>query len=179
MTPKYRLVREVALACLLFLIMLALWPAQSVPNPDAGETTSTPSPSAHSGAPSEPAGSEDQADPSVSPAPLATKGLQPSLMVPTVPTPTTEPSALTVGVASWYPAPEGHASAPFGHWHMNPVAVRVWRGDKYVTVEVIGFCQCYVGTDDERIIDLSRTDFAKLGDPILEGTIDVELEWLE
>lgn len=144
----------------------------------AGETTGYASPPAQMGVPSGPAGGVDGSPQvaSVIPSARPLKEMVDPPPNPTVaPTPTLQPA--TVGYASWLHGPAGRAHAPWGYWRMPPTPVRVWlygNRERFVDVLVVGYCQCYVGTAQERLIDLARSDFALLADPA-EGTVRVEL----
>ena len=88
-------------------------------------------------------------------------------------------SALYTGRASWYGARGDVAAVPWWRFGMDPVWASVCTfGDgsaRCVSVLISDFCQCYVGTDRERVVDLSRNAFAQLADPSV-GVIRVQME---
>lgn len=97
-----------------------------------------------------------------------------------------ETAAAPLVVASWYAdklRPEGALYAAMHRYRWgDPVAhVQVCSFDgvtRCVTVPVVDYCQCYVGTVDERGIDLSPAAFAQLA-PLWRGLVRVTVEELE
>jgi hypothetical protein len=86
------------------------------------------------------------------------------------------PSAPTTGArgtASYYDDGPGLYAAVHSYkWGDPRYPVRVCYESRCVTVTVRDYCQCYVGTSDERIIDLSPQAFARLA-PLGLGLIKV------
>ena len=89
----------------------------------------------------------------------------------------TTPSVPVTGQATWYAYHEGQAAA--GPWlrralgkHWRGTNVTVWRGKAHIRVTLTDWCWCPKG---HRVIDLDIRDFAKLGDPYLDGVIDVRV----
>ena len=80
------------------------------------------------------------------------------------------------GISSWYAYVAGQAAAgPALRAALSPG----WRGSRItvcagacVPVVLTDACQCY----GSRLIDLDRSDFARLGDPSL-GLLNVEVSW--
>jgi hypothetical protein len=83
------------------------------------------------------------------------------------------------GRASWYAASGHQAAVPWWKAGQEPLWAVVSRfadGRTYsVTVLITGWCQCYVGTDRERVVDLSDGAFAQLA-PLSVGLIRVTME---
>lgn len=85
----------------------------------------------------------------------------------------------TSGLASWYAdklKPQGalYAAVPGFVWGDEPYPLKVCTVEACVTVTVGDSCACYVGTPDERVIDLSPAAFARLA-PLSVGLIPVEV----
>lgn len=90
----------------------------------------------------------------------------------------TEPAELRVGAASWYgAAPSKAAAGPalrIGNWRNR--IVLVCSKSNCIRVRLTDWCQCYKGTSRERVIDLPRSDFAKLAHPS-KGLVRVKVVW--
>ena len=86
------------------------------------------------------------------------------------------PAALATGTASWWNSfgPGIYAALP-GYIAGTHVTIRVCAGARCVVAPVTTSCGCFVGTPQERIIDLSRDAFARLADPAL-GLVTVTIE---
>ena len=85
------------------------------------------------------------------------------------------------GTASWYAAPVGQAAAgpklrrALGPHYIGRI-VRVCTAHHCTRVKITTACQCYAGTRHERLVDLSRISFARLGNPD-RGLIVVRVTW--
>lgn len=89
-----------------------------------------------------------------------------------------------VGIASNYPGTAGWIGLPtvalpgdLGGRYNGEVNGHVTVcGDRCVRLPVVDWCQCYWGTSDERIVDLSHPAWALVSDAALaEGLIEVRL----
>ena len=81
------------------------------------------------------------------------------------------------GRASWYDDGPGlYAAVNSYRWGDPRYSVRVCAGSRCVTVTVRDFCQCYVGTSRERVIDLSPDAFRRLA-PLSAGLVKVTVSW--
>lgn len=110
--------------------------------------------------------------PTASPAPTATA-------VPT-PTPPTE----VAGIGSNYPGTAGWMEqatvampGDLGGQYNGEVNGHVTVcADRCVRFPVVDWCQCYWGTDDQRVVDLSHSAWALVSDaPLAEGLIEVRV----
>jgi hypothetical protein len=83
------------------------------------------------------------------------------------------------GTASWWASfgPGIYAALP-GYVAGTRVTIRVWSGELHVDAPVITSCQCFVGTPDERIVDLSPGILAALGLDPGRGLYPVAIEVL-
>jgi hypothetical protein len=165
----------IAWLALVLLIAVLIIGAIALAAPRSGQTTdpvdvSGTSSAAHSGAPHEREGGPVSA---AEPSPMdRDDGGAP---LPAI-------ASTQTGVASWY-ASRGsgfYAAAPWWHFGDDPVPVAVCRLAEgkvtgCVSLFVTDHCGCYVGTDDERVIDLSRDAFATLADPGV-GLIRVQVD---
>jgi hypothetical protein len=96
------------------------------------------------------------------------------------------PALVRSGIATWYrdtslDADALYAAMPEFRWGQKPylVAVCAFGGgrSRCLTVPVLDACQCYVGTADERLIDLSPEAFRWFA-PLSLGKIRVRVEVL-
>lgn len=87
------------------------------------------------------------------------------------------------GVATWFDYPAGHAAAgPSLRAALGPG----WRGDVVqvcadsgcVAVVVDGWCACGDRNGKDTLLDLAKSDFAKLADPSV-GVVAVTVEVLD
>lgn len=80
------------------------------------------------------------------------------------------------GTASWFDDGPGlYAAVHSYRWGQPRYSVRVCSGSRCVTATVRDYCQCYVGTSRERLIDLSPAAFARLGS-LSRGILPVTVE---
>ncbi len=93
-------------------------------------------------------------------------------------TATPSPASLS-GVASWWASfgPGIYAALP-GYVAGTRVRIRVWSGELYVDTPVITSCGCFVGTPQERIVDLSPGILRALGLDPSRGLYPVAIERL-
>ena len=96
-----------------------------------------------------------------------------AVLLPVGPTPSPTPHSVS-GTASYYDDGAGlYAAVPSFTWGDKPYKVLVCRNPgTCVTVTVRDHCQCFVGTKNERVIDLSPAAFAKLA-PLSRGLLAV------
>jgi hypothetical protein len=83
------------------------------------------------------------------------------------------------GTASWWASfgPGIYAALP-GYVAGTHVTIRIWSGELYVDAPVITSCQCFVGTPDERIVDVSPGILRALGLDPGRGLYPVAIEYL-
>lgn len=102
----------------------------------------------------------------------------PPPVVRTVPTsPTVE---AVVGKASFHHGSRGfhgtlHIAMQDGRWtgKVNRYVFISVEGSKFIRVAVVDYCQCFRGTERERIVDLSEDVVRKLGLNTKQGIYDV------
>lgn len=83
-------------------------------------------------------------------------------------------STRVAGIASYYDDGPGLYAALPG-WNGVRIRVTVCAA-RCVLVQVSDFCQCYVGTRDERVIDLSPAAFRATGTVQSRGLVPVTYE---
>ena len=127
--------------------------------------------------------------PSVHRSALVDRGAAPSRDEVRPPAPTMSPSPEApvpdvTGIASNYPGTAGWMGQPtvalpgdLGGRYTGEVNGHVTVcADRCATLPVVDWCQCYWGTDDERIVDLSHAAWALVSDaPLAEGLVPVSL----
>ena len=100
------------------------------------------------------------------------------------PTPTATPDPGIDGIASNYPGTAGWMGeatvalpGDLGGRYTGEVNGEVTVcADRCATFPVVDWCQCYWGTPDQRIVDLSHTAWARISDsPLAEGLIEVRV----
>ena len=114
----------------------------------------------------------DQGDPS----PVTTASPEP---LPTEPSETADaPSPVIRGIASWYSVGSGHAAAGpllrVGDWRGREV--RVCAGELCVVTSLTDWCACGDRPGGPTVIDLSKSDFARLAPPS-RGLVEVSVTW--
>jgi hypothetical protein len=149
---------------------------------EAGHAASAPSASPHPAAMSVRLDTGATSDASA-PGPRLTRATSATGIHKSVPSASAEPRQGTpevvTGIASWWASfgPGIYAALP-GYVAGTRVWIRVWSGSLHVDARVITSCGCFVGTPDERIVDLSPGMLRALGLDKARGLYQVTVEVL-
>ncbi len=117
----------------------------------------------------------------LTPAPMPTASQSHETAAAT-PAPTPEPKPVVAGIASNYPGTAGWMGqatvalpGDLGGRYTGEVHGQVTVcADRCASFPVVDWCQCYWGTDDQRVVDLSHAAWAVISDaPLSEGLIRV------
>jgi hypothetical protein len=116
--------------------------------------------------------------------PLVAVEATPDPTVEATPDPAAAPATDVTGIASNYPGTAGWIGqatvalpGDLGGRHTGEVSGQVTVcADRCATLPIVDWCQCYWGTADQRVIDLSHAAWALVTDaPLERGLLEVRL----